>query len=221
METMKIRLTFVDDILGTNPGDPEIHSNYIASKAPDAATMAEEIENYGVEAVTDKGKTFFDRMEDGTPCLYNYQVKGFFKSACSALRRVSGTESAKTKAFKKIIDTTLFVYADANNKLGRKIPFTLSGQIGNCQRPLRASTPQGERVALADSESIPKGSSITFDVEMFMPEYEDLVMEWLDYGIYNGLGQWRNSGSGAFVWERLDEDGTIIGGNKNILAPEL
>lgn len=39
METMRVKFTFIDEVLGTKPGDPEIHENYIASKAPDAATM--------------------------------------------------------------------------------------------------------------------------------------------------------------------------------------
>ena len=39
------------------------------------------------------------------------------------------------------------------------------------------------------------------------------VREWLDYGMYRGLGQWRNSGKGRMVWEELDDGGNVIGGN--------
>lgn len=31
----------------------------------------------------------------------------------------------------------------------------------------------------------------------------DLVREWLDYGALKGMGQWRNSGRGRFVWEEI------------------
>ena len=204
MEVMRVKFTFIDEVLGTKPGDPEIHENYIASKAPDAATMAEEIENFGIEAVTEKGKTFFDRDQDGNVCFYNYQIKGFFKAACGAIRRIPGTESAKAKAYKKIIDTNVFVFADAENKQERRIRINVNGELGNCQRPLRAQTMQGERVALADSETVPAGSSIEFDILLMDKSLEPLVCEWLDYGVYNGLGQWRNSGKGAFTWERIN-----------------
>ena len=40
------------------------------------------------------------------------------------------------------------------------------------------------------------------------------MRECLDYGIRRGLAQWRNSGKGRYVWEELDDDGNVIGGNK-------
>ena len=39
------------------------------------------------------------------------------------------------------------------------------------------------------------------------------MKECLDYGTMRGLGQWRNSGKGRFVWDLLDESGRVIGGN--------
>ena len=62
---------------------------------------------------------------------------------------------------------------------------------------------QGPRVAIADSDSIEKGSWIEFDVVMLDDVDWPLVSEWLDYGKFNGLGQWRNSGKGAFVWHEI------------------
>ena len=44
METMRVRLTFVDEVLGTASGDPKIHETYIASNAPDAMSRKEEVE---------------------------------------------------------------------------------------------------------------------------------------------------------------------------------
>ena len=137
------------------------------------------------------------------PVLFNYQIKGFFKSACSALRQISGTHSKKLKAYKKQIDLRIHVFEHAENKAGRMIHFDNIEDVGSCQRPLRASTPQGERVALADSEEIPAGATLEFDIEMLNPDDEAIVKEWLDYGVYNGLGQWRNSGKGAFTWEQI------------------
>ena len=201
METMHVRLTFIDEILGTASSDPEIHRSYIASKGPDALTLEEELETLTVDEVTEKGMTIFSKDENGNPVLWNYQIRGFFKSACSALRAIKGTKSSKLKAYKKQIDLRIFVFADEANKAERKIRIKTKGEIGSCQRPLRAQTMQGERVTLANSESIPAGSSVEFDIVLLEPEDREMVEEWLDYGQLNGIGQWRNSGKGAFTWE--------------------
>lgn len=34
---------------------------------------------------------------------------------------------------------------------------------------------------------------------------EKYVREWLDYGVFSGIGQWRNSGKGRFTYEILEE----------------
>ena len=39
MKEMKVRITFVEPLLGTRPADPEIHTRFVASKAPDHKTM--------------------------------------------------------------------------------------------------------------------------------------------------------------------------------------
>ena len=77
--------------------------------------------------------------------------------------------------------------------------------MGNCQRPLRASTPMGERIALANSETCPEGSYIEIEVTVLKDDLMPAVIEWLDYGKLRGLCQWRNSGKGRFVWEQLDD----------------
>ena len=147
-EEIKVRLTLTEEMLGTASGNPELHEEFIASKAPDAMSREEEVEAIGVDAVVEKGKTVFPKLEDGTPFVWDYQIKGFFKDACGMLRKVLSSESAKIKAYKKEIDGLIFVKE-------RKIPLVFEGEIGDCQRPLRAQTAQGERVALANSETVP------------------------------------------------------------------
>lgn len=109
MITLKARLTFIEEILGTASNNPEIHSEYIASKAEDAMKIEEEVAAIGVEEVIEKSMTVFPRDEDGNPILWDYQIKGFFKDAAGCLRRVPGTKASKIKAFKKEIDGLLFV----------------------------------------------------------------------------------------------------------------
>ena len=191
---MKVRLTFTEELLGTASADPEIHREYIASKSPEAKTIEEEVAAVGVEEVFDKGKSVFPRHE-GKAFLYDYQIKGFFKDSCSALARVKTTKSSELKAFKKVIDGLIFVFP-------RRIYLQMPSTVGECSRPLRAQTAQGERVALATSESAPIDTVIEFEVNCLDPKLEDVLTEWLDYGRLRGLGQWRNSGKGRFNWAK-------------------
>lgn len=198
MKTIKARLTFTEGLLGTASSDPEIYDTYIASKAENKDT-ADELE--GVERASEeqeeKSITVFARNKDGEPILWNYHIKGFFKDTCSALRKVTGTKSSKIKAFKKEIDGLIFAFP-------REIVIHYDGEITTCQRSLRASTPQGERTALACSEEIPAGAWIEVEIKMLSDAHEAVVREWLDYGELKGLGQWRNSGKGRFKWEEID-----------------
>lgn len=192
MTKVHVKLTFTDDLLGTSSGNPELHREFIASKAPDAAKMEEEVASLGVEAVEEKSMTVFPKMADGTPYLWDYQIRGFFKEICGAMRGIPGTKSSKVKAYKKKVDNTIFVEP-------REIPLDLHGmKIADCQRPLRASTMQGERIALANSEVCPQGTTCEFDVLCMVDEDADMLREWLEYGKYKGIGQWRNSGKGRF-----------------------
>ena len=197
MKEMKVKLTFINPILGSANSNKEIHADFIASKAPDSKSMKEEIEAIGIDAVEEKQMTVFPKMEDGTPHLWNYHIKGFFKHACGMLKNADKTESSKIKAYKKFIDGLVFVNE-------RKIPLIFDGEIQNLQRPLRASTMQGERVALANSEMLPAGTTCEFTIKTLKEDLLPTIEEWLDYGELNGLGQWHNSGYGAFKWEIVD-----------------
>lgn len=196
MKQLKVKLTFTEGILGMSPSSKEVYREYIASKSPDASTIEDEVASIGVDAVEAKGSTVFPRTEDGTPFIWDYQIKGFFKDTCGGLRRVKSSESAKIKAYKKEIDKLIFI-------IERRIPINDIESITLCQRPLRAMTMQGERISIASSEEINAGASITFTVMLLEDSHEKLVREWLDYGILSGLGQWRNSGKGRFRWEEI------------------
>jgi len=206
MKTMKVRLTLTEEALGMMPTSKEVHEEFIASKAPDAPSIEEEVEAVGVEEVVEKQKTVFPRMADGTPFFWDYQMRGMIKDALGMLKRATGTIASKMTAYKKTVDGLIFVQE-------RKIPIPLGGEMGDCQRPLRASGPSGERVALAHSETIPAGSWCEFTFELWKDDLDDAIRECLDYGRRRGLAQWRNSGKGIFEWDELDDDGNIIGGN--------
>lgn len=198
MKTIKVKINFTEELLGTCSNNPDLHAEFIASKAPDAKTTEEEVAAIGADAVTEKGMTVFPR-ENGVPFLYDYQVKGFFKDAAQMLKKVPGTHCSTVKAFKKEIDGLLFPQP-------RKILLHLpeGAEIGRCQRPLRASTPMGERIALSDSESVPEGTWCIVEIACMTDSMEKLVRECLDYGALRGIGCWRNSGKGRFRFEVLE-----------------
>lgn len=200
MKEMKVRITFTEPLLGTRPADPEIHTRFVASKAPDHKTMEQEVADLGAHEVEERGKTVFPRLEDGTPYIYDYQIKGFLKEAGKALRKVTGTKSSKLKAYRQEIDNLIFV---GPRRIPLWMPIDLDLTATDNQRPLRASTPQGERVALAHSEEAPAGTYIECTFSCMVDSDIALVKEWLDYGAWKGMGQWRNASYGRFEWEEI------------------
>ena len=199
---MKVKITLLEEVLGSSPSNEELLATYIASKAPTGDLTAEEVDNIKAQNAEDR-VTVFPKTADGTPFLYDYQVKGMFKDSCKALATAGkagypgGKHCAALKAYKKAIDGLIFVSP-------REIPYNLHGlKMGFCERSLRAQTPMGERVSIAKSETVPAGSTIEFEVTCLDQKLEDVVRECFDYGTLRGLGQWRNSGKGRFTWEEL------------------
>jgi hypothetical protein len=195
MKELKVKIAFTQELLGTQTGDKEVYRSFIGSKAPDAAKLEEEVANLGADDVVDKGKTFFPRVND-IPVIYDYQIRGFFKEACKALSKVTGTKSSGLKAYKQQIDLRIFV-KDRNNFLKD------FDEVREFQRPIRCQTMQGERVSLAISEMLPIGTTCEFTVQCLVDSDIALVKEWLDYGAFHGFLQFRNGGFGKFTWEEI------------------
>ena len=210
MKTIKAKITFIEPILGSLPNNKELYSQFIASKAPDASTIDDEIAELGEDAVTERGTTVFPGTMDGKPFIYDYQVKGFFKEACKMCKMDPSKLSSKLTAHLKKIDGNVFVYASdlrPSVEAGcewKKLYSQAAFPIDTFERPLRAQTAQGERISLARSERIHEGASITCDIVTLLDNLEPMIREWLDYGVFKGLGQFRNAGYGRFVWEELD-----------------
>ena len=203
---MKVRLTFIEESLGSTPAKENLLRDYIVSKSGDPVKIEEEIAAHGVQAVEDDRMTVFPRTADGRPIFWDYQIKGFFKDSWQMLAKAgkAGYEGGKAcagiKAYKKVIDGLIFVYP-------RQIPIDLHGmKMDTCERPLRASTPMGERTSIAKSESVPEGSTLQFEITCLDPHLEECVIECLNYGKLRGLSQWRNSGKGRFTWECVEEN---------------
>ncbi len=217
MITYHIDLKFIQPILGTASSNPRIHEQFIASKAPDAPSLKEEVAALGVEAVEQRGTTVFPKTKDGQPFLWDYMIKGFMKDACKSLREIGGSTSDKLVAYKTKIDTLIFP-TPRNIKLNMP--------EGSCvrvlERPLRIDMPPYPRVALAASEMLDAGTTCSFDVKLLTDKtkgtkskpgvsLEACLLEWFSYGQLRGLCQWRNAGYGAFVCRITNVDtGEVI-----------
>lgn len=203
--THKIQLTLINPILGSLPANKEIMQDFIASKAPTTSQADEEL--VCVAEAVEKGTTVFAHDEKGC-FLWDYQVKGFLKEAIGVLTELGDLKLSKW-TYKRVVDSTLFI---TPRKLYIKSAdgTTYTKADSFMERPLRAETMQGDRVALARSEEIDAGALITFDLRIlessntkskFAAISFDAVRQALDYGMLKGLGQWRNAGYGAFTWE--------------------
>ncbi len=188
-QSMKVEITFIEPLLGTLSGNKELAEEFIMSKHPDGPQEDELQAETPTEEVT-KCSTIFPQ-EDGKPFLWDYQIKGFFKDACSMLNRADAKN--RLQAYKKVIDGLVFPQP-------RKIFLKLSGKTTFTERPLRAQTAKGERIALARSETAPIGTKILFEVRYLDGGLKSRIKSWLDYGVLRGLGQWRNSGAGRFTY---------------------
>ncbi len=196
-QTYKLKVTFIEPILGSQP-TRDVASEFIAGKAgielpaDEAATLPEALE---------RGTTVFHKDANGNPLIFNYVVKGFLKAAAKVLNGRSGMP----RNLKSKVDDTVFV-TPRNIEL-RNDTGDLKEQIDFLERPLRAETAEGPRIALARSEMLPAGVSFECGLEVIKGEITEAVLtELLDYGYHKGIGQWRNGGYGSFRYELTSED---------------
>lgn len=201
----------VTPILGSSPASKDIRTAYIASRAPNPADVEGE-EEY-VPNLDDKGLTVFLRddvdYKDGKRdalMLLDYQVRGFLKASLSNRSAFNGIKQARAK-----VDRYVFVHPRKVPIMRRKERIYEEDSI--CERPLRATTMKGDRVALAGSEMIDTPWEIMIQVELLPNEGSKLsrsvtweaIEDALDYGALCGIGQFRNGGYGRFVWKRMVE----------------
>lgn len=194
-ETRKIGLTITEKLLGTCPATKDLYEKWVLSKAPvpDDEESLEELDTIA-DPQNGNGKTgltVFHRDTDGI-YLMDYHIKGFLKEAGNILK---DTPQVKVKALRSKIDNYVFIFP--------RYIWIAEYPDGFLQRPLRAQTAQGPRIALACSEYIdpPRHLELTIDL---LPQKEltwDLLEKLLNYGQYKGLGQFRNGSYGRFTWE--------------------
>lgn len=187
METRYITIRLMTEMLGTVPGSKSVYSDYIETKKPEELREDLEVETV-VENLEAKGWTGFHQDDTGL-FVYDYFIKGFLKNAGNILK-----DSLQVKALRSKLSDFLFVFP-RRIYLGNK-----DRADGIIERPLRAQTAQGPRVTLARSDMLAEGTEISFEIR-WLPHAainDKLIRELLDYGQYQGLGQFRNGGYGRF-----------------------
>jgi hypothetical protein len=218
-QQLKVRITFTEQLLASASGNPELHEEFIAARVANdrTKTLAQQQENSGEEVavaqsvaeVVEKTSTIFHRDETGL-FLWDYQWRGFFKERIGTLCELGEMKHISKWTYKRVVDQALFVSP-------RRIYLTSEGAAvkkpdGTLQRPLRASTMQGDRVALARSEYVDAGTQCEFTVKLLITSNAksawrdldvDLVRSCLDMGQNSGHGQWRGGGYGRFTWEEV------------------
>lgn len=197
-----ITLELLEPQLGTVPKNQDIYKTFIASKVFDAvedgiisqedaeAKALEEVET--VQTIEEKGWTGFMKDAKGH-FIYDYMVKGFICESARTMKQHGALKQLQDK-FKRYV----FV-------MPRRIYIPEPTEW--LERPLRAQTAQGPRVALTRSDLIPAGTLLTFQLVVMAPGgiKRNLIEEVLDYGQYIGLGQWRSGSYGRFAVNSFEE----------------
>jgi hypothetical protein len=217
MKTEKINaiITFTEPTLASTPGNRDLLDEFIAKKAPGSEQAEEELAALPADEQTAKASTVFPRDDQGLFC-WDYQWRGFFKEAIFAQIELGELRNLSKWTYKRAVDSFLFVnprrirYLDDLGQYYKEPTDTL-------QRPLRAETMQGDRVALARSELLPPGTQLNLEVTLLIGEgskkkdgttratgasiTREIVIACLDYGQFKGFSQWRGGGYGRFTYE--------------------
>jgi hypothetical protein len=191
----QLDIRFTTELLGSQP-QRDIAVEYLSKaliESGEGDTLpADEVAT--LDELLKRGTTAFHKL-DGQPVLWDYQVKGFLREAARIFN--GSKEIGGIKALRSKVGNLVFVTP-------RMIPLILpaDGKIEYLERPLRAETPQGPRETIARSEILPVGTALHCELEVFGDVIDrDVLTYLLDYGRYQGLGQWRNGGWGRFEFE--------------------
>ena len=219
-------------ILGSAPASDEIYLKYLVSKLDKEIEKLEkklskcksetekilleeklsqlkyERENLPVINTNDPDNrlTIFYRYEHPDygiiPVIRAHQILGAIKETANTIKDDLGIPALKSKVNKYIIEidpVNILMYRDPNFQI------LIEDVDGIYERPIRAMTPQGERVSISRSEIIKDPIYCKFTLRYMDNSIVPLEVfkQILDYTpIFAGIGQWRNSKEfGKFTWD--------------------
>ena len=203
IEKLTIRCSTFVPMLGLASGNKALHEEFIASKAPKVESSAEEVAAIPLSEQIEKAMTVFPRDSKGL-FFWDYQMKGAFKGLIEILIELGDCKISKW-GYKKAVDLMLHVEPRMIYLKREDGKYCQPSDISKNERPLRATTLQGDRIALASSEQLAAGTNWEFDLHLFRganPKTKiaiidrDLIQSCLDLTPYHGFGQWRGGGWG-------------------------
>lgn len=197
--TYPVKIKFLEPLLGVTPKNPEIYKAWIDEKHRGADEEAPPVSE-------EKSWTGFSQDDTGLYIL-NYMLKGYFKEVASilpkalGLRRRASEELLAEATIRRRVDSWLSVKP-------RRIYLGVKDPEGYIERPLRAKTLRGDRIALARSDYVKAGTVLDFEVLLLTdcPITLEVLRTWLSYGEFGkGLGQFRGGSYGQFKVEEIEE----------------
>jgi hypothetical protein len=203
----KVKVNLTEPMLASSPCDPEVYRTFIMSKNRDKAKeMGDEVETLSGDQLEAAGWSVFHGDENGL-FLFDYKIRGFLKEAAISVtpKKVKGetNEAGAIMAVKSKIDRFVFVaprriYLSNGDGVIKKAHGTL-------ERPLRAMTMQGPRITLKRSDYVDAGTHFEARIIVLplgqVEIKESHLRAWLDYGRFQGFGEWRNGSYGRFDFE--------------------
>lgn len=213
---MNVRIILTCELLAMSPGTQNIYANFIAGHALDAMSREEEVNTLGAQEVTERGRSVFDVI-NGKIVWPSRRWLGFFKSRFAAQRRDEDSLTTQLSSYKDKLDENISFTAQ-----WFPVKFPKGTSTGICDRTMPGDGFK-RPTSIKSSESAPAGTITNFTVQTNLSttgkkgstfNYLDALRECLDAGVEYGTGEWRGSGKkGTFVWEELDDEGNVIGGN--------
>lgn len=225
MKTIKVKCTLIEEALGLNAADPEIHAKFVelkkakiakaeadmaknlAKEHEEIVRMAEErkklqntVDSKQVDMTENGLSVFFIDQETGKPYFTKAQIRGYIKDKFTILKELKQGSFATFKRMPKtVVNRQVFVGPD---KILIDLP---EGQtMGECTRPIRIEKFPQDITSIKTSDTVPAGSVLRFSIGILDDDLYDNVIEALEYGALHGFGQWRNAGKGRFhfaIWD--------------------
>lgn len=208
-EDINIHIEFTEPLLATASGNKDIQEEFIASRAPDVEKTAEELEALPavpIDQQVEKASTVFHRDEKGL-FLFDYHWRGHIKESLGLMCELGEFKKLSKWTFKRAVDLTIYVRP-------RRVYLMRDGKNimqpeGSLQRPLRATTMQGDRVALARSELVNPGATCDLEIHLLASGNSksawseitrEKIIQAFTLGQEKGHGQWRGGGYGRYVF---------------------
>ncbi len=163
-----------------------------------------EEEKASVQDIAERGWTGFLTDADG-PFILPHMIRGFLDSAASAMKEYGQIKQLASKVKKGVFVVTSKIRLPKVDKTMEidpgEFPQIIQTEYGPaCERALRAATAQGPRVTVTKSDVVLAGAKLEFELHILRNTQMTpaIVRELLNYGRYQGLGQWRSGGWGSF-----------------------